>query len=368
MSEITAKSKFACPACGGEAQWNPAKKALVCPFCGTVAPMAPPQEGEGLIPEHDLVTALAKIPDDQRGWAAEKKSVKCQSCQAITVFDPTRVAQRCDFCGSSALIPFDEIKAPIRPESLLEFRLSETAVRDEVRKWYGNRWFAPNALKARALTDTLHGVYLPYWTFDAQVHAQWTAESGYHYYETEHFTDSQGRTQTRQVQRTRWVPSSGELDHFFDDELVPGSRGVPAELLRKIEPFPTTSDLKPYDPGYLSGWVVEQYQIDLIAAAQNARTGMDAKLQQLCAAQVPGDTHRSLDVTPDYSAQTFKHVLVPVWVLAYNYGAQSYQVIVNGYTGTMAGKHPLSWVKITLAVLAVLIVILIIAAMSSGGR
>ena len=38
MSEITAKSKFACPACGGEAQWNPAKQALVCPYCGTVAP------------------------------------------------------------------------------------------------------------------------------------------------------------------------------------------------------------------------------------------------------------------------------------------------------------------------------------------
>ena len=365
MSEVIAKSKFACPSCGGEAQWNPAKKALVCPFCGTVAPMAQPKEGELAITEHDLVIALRSIPDDQRGWQAEKKSVKCQSCQAITVFDPARVAQRCDFCGSSALIPFEEIKAPIRPESLLEFRMSETDVRDKVRVWYGNRWFAPNALKGRALTDTLHGVYLPYWTFDAQVHADWTAESGYHYYETEYYTDSDGKQQSRQVQQTRWEPSSGALDHFFDDELVPASKGVTAELLRKIEPFPTTTDLKPYDPGYLSGWVVEQYQIDLIAAAQNARAAMDGKIENLCDAEVPGDTHRSLQVVPDYSAQTFKHVLVPVWVLAYTYGSQSYQVVVNGYTGAMAGKHPLSWVKITLAVLAVLIVIAIIASMSS---
>ena len=365
MSEVTAKSKFACPACGGEAQWNPAKKALVCPFCGTVAPMALPKEGELAIAEHDLVTALRNIPDDQRGWQAEKKSVKCQSCQAITVFDPTRVAQRCDFCGSSALIPFEEIKAPIRPESLLEFRISETDVRDKIRIWYGNRWFAPNALKGRALTDTLHGVYLPYWTFDAQVHAEWNAESGYHYYETEHYTDSDGKRQTRQVQRTRWEPSSGALDHFFDDELVPASKGVTPELLRKIEPFPTTTDLKPYDPGFLSGWVVEQYQIDLIAAAQNARTVMDGKIEGLCDAEVPGDTHRGLQVASDYSAQTFKHILVPIWIVAYTYGSQSYQVVVNGYTGAMAGKHPLSWVKIVLAVLAVLIVIAIIAAMSS---
>jgi len=357
MSEITAKSKFACPSCGGEAQWNPAKKALVCPFCGTVAPMDPPAPGEGPIPEHDLATFLDRIPEDQRGWAAEKKSIKCQSCQAVTVFDPTRVAQQCDFCGSSSLIPFDEIKAPIRPESLLEFRLSTTAVRDLVRVWYGNRWFAPNALHSRALTDTLHGVYLPYWTFDAQAHAEWTAESGYHYYETESYTDSDGRSQTRQVQRTRWEFSSGALEHAFDDALVPGSRGVPTEMLRKIEPFPTSTDLKPYDPGYLSGWVVEQYQIDLAAAARDARARMDAEVERRCAAAVPGDTHRSLQVATDYRAETFKHILVPVWIVAYNYGRQSYQIVINGYTGTIAGKHPLSWVKIALAVLAALLVL-----------
>ena len=343
---------------------NPAKQALVCPFCGTVAPMKEPASAAE-IAEHDLMTMLQKIPDDARGWQAEKTSVKCQSCQAITVFDPTRTAQRCDFCGSSALIPVEESKAPIRPESLLEFKLPESEVRDKVRAWYGNRWFAPNALKSRALTDTVHGVYLPYWTFDAQVHAAWTAESGYHYYETESYTDSDGKQQTRQVQRTRWVPSSGELDHFFDDELVAASKGVPADILRKIEPFPTTTDLKPYDPGFLSGWVVEQYQIDLAAAAQNSRAIMDQKIEQLCAAEVPGDTQRNLQVDADYSAQTFKHILVPVWVLAYNYGSTAYQVVVNGYTGAMAGKHPLSWIKIMLAVLAVLAVIIIFVALAN---
>ena len=363
MSEIIARSKFACPACGAEAQWNPAKQALVCPFCGTVSPMSAPPEGAE-IAEHDLASALRAIPDDQRGWAAEKTSVKCQSCQAITVFDPARAAQRCDFCGSSALIPVEDLQAPIRPESLLEFKIAETQVRDQVRAWYGGRWFAPNALKSRALTDTVHGLYIPYWTFDAQVHADWTAESGYHYYETESYTDSNGRSQTRQVQRTRWEPSSGALEHFFDDELVPASRGVNGELLRKIEPFPTTTDLKHYDPGYLSGWVVEQYQIDLVAAAQHSREVMDGKLRELCGQQVPGDTHRNLEVAADYAGQTFKHILVPVWVLAYNYGAKSYQVVVNGYTGAIAGKHPLSWVKIALAVLAVLIVIAIIVSLT----
>lgn len=359
MSEITARQKFGCPACGAQAEWNPGKKALVCPYCGAVSPAALSADGTGIV-ENDLAETLRGLGDEQRGWQAEKRSVKCQSCQAISVFDSARVGQRCDFCGSSALLPEEAIKAPIRPESLLEFRISEAEVRDKLRIWYGSRWFAPSALGSRALTDTVHGLYIPYWTFDAQVHAEWTAEAGHYYYETERHTDSQGRVQTRQVRKTRWVPASGELDHFFDDELVSASRGVAGDLLRKIEPFPTTSDLKPYDPAFLSGWVVEQYQIDLIAAAGHSREVMDRALSELCAREVPGDTHRNLQVAADYTGQTFKHILVPIWLLAYTYGAQAYQVVVNGYTGAIAGRHPLSWIKIILAVLAALIALALI--------
>jgi hypothetical protein len=359
MSELTAKQKFSCPSCGGEAQWNPAKQALVCPYCGTVAP-ATLNSDTGEITEHDLAAALRNVDENQRGWDTQKVSVKCQSCQAISVFDPSRVSQRCDFCGSSALIPVDQQTRPIRPESLLEFKISETQVRDSIRQWYGSRWFAPNALKARALTDTLHGIYIPYWTFDAQVHADWTAMSGDYYYVTEEYTDADGRRATRQVQQVRWYPTSGSLDHFFDDELVPASRGVQTDLLRQVEPFPTTSDLKPYNSGFLSGWVVEQYQIDLIAAAKQSQQTMEGKTESLCDQQVPGDTHRDLQVQPDFSGQTFKHILVPVWLVSYTYGSEVYQVVVNGYTGTIAGKHPLSWIKIALLVLAIIIVIFII--------
>ena len=353
--EIKAQQKYNCPSCGAEAQWNPAKQALVCPYCGTVSPATLGTEGD--IREHDLAEALRAIGADHRGWAAEKQSVKCQSCQAITVFDPSRAAQRCDFCGSAAIIPVDQQTRPIRPDSLLEFKLPEPQVRDAIRQWYGSRWFAPNKLGTRALTDTVHGIYIPYWTFDAQVSADWTAESGDHYYETEYYTDSDGKQQSRSVQKTRWYPSSGHVDHFFDDELVPATKGEEPALLRNVEPFPTASDLKPYDPGFLSGWVVEQYQIDLIAAAQNAQAIMEEKTRQLCDREVPGDTHRSLDVQADFSGQTFKHILVPVWLLAYTYGSQNFQVVINGYTGAIAGRYPKSVIKILLLVLLILAVI-----------
>ena len=124
------------------------------------------------------------------------------------------------------------------------------------------------------------------------------------------------------------------------------------DLLRRVEPFPTTKELVPYNAGFLSGWVVERYQIDLINAAQAARDGMDAEMERLCGAEVPGDTYRSLEVSSDYAGQTFKHVLVPVWLLTYNYGARNFQVVINGFTGAIAGRYPKSWIKIMFAVLA----------------
>jgi hypothetical protein len=355
MSSATAQKKFQCPACGAEAIWTPAKQALICSYCGTTSPaqVELTATGEEIIREHDLAAALRSIPDDKRGWQAQKTSVRCQSCQAISVFDATRVGQRCDFCGSSALVPYEEIKETFSPESLLPMQWSEPQVRESIRSWYGSRFWAPNKLRRQAMTDQVRGLYIPYWTFDAQVHADWTAESGDYYWETESYTDAQGRSQSHQVRKVRWYPSSGSIDHFFDDEMVPATRGVRPGLLRGVEPFPS-KELVAYQPGFLSGWVVERYQIDLLAAARHAREQMDRKVRELCAREVPGDTHRNLQVAIDYSGQTFKHILVPLWLLSYQYRQRAYQVVINGYTGAMAGEYPKSWVKIFFAILLLL--------------
>ena len=363
MAETVALSKFACPSCGGEAVWNPAKQKLVCPFCGTESPAK--LEPGGTIVEHDLVAALRGIGDDARGWQAEKRLVKCQSCSAISVLDPKRQAQNCEFCGSAQLVPYEETKAAFRPESVLPFKLSEASARDAIRAWYGRLWLAPSALKRKAMTDTVRGVYLPYWTFDAHVDSEWTAEAGHYYYTTETYSEG-GQTRTRQVQHIRWEPAAGRLQHFFDDDLVCASVGVHPELLRGIEPFPT-HDLRPYDAGYVAGWVVERYQIDLVAAAQRARDAMDAKVQSLCAQQIPGDTFRNLVVRSDYSGQTFKHILAPVWLLTYTFGARAFQCALNGVTGAVRGEYPKSPWKVALIVLAIFVVVLL-ALWLGGGR
>lgn len=372
--EKAARSKYSCVACGGEAVWSPAKQKLVCAFCGTEAPMpAATETMPGMqstdVVEHDLVAALRNVQGEARGWARTKRMIKCNSCQAISVFDPAKQAKSCEFCGTSAIVDYDETDDVIRPEGVLPFQVAETKAREIIRAWYGKLWWAPNALKHKAMTDTVRGVYLPYWTFDALVDARWQAEAGYHYYVTETYYDN-GEQKTRQAQRTRWEYASGSLNHFFDDTLVCGSKGVHPTLLRAVEPFPTTDTggkaLKAYDAAYVSGWTVERYQIDLIAAAKLSRERMMGETQQLCSQQVPGDTQRNLQVNADFSRQTFKHILAPVWLLTYTYSAKDYQVIINAVTGKIEGEYPKSWIKITLAVLAFIIVALVI--FSAGGK
>ena len=128
-----AREKFTCPACGGEAVWNPAKGKLVCPFCGTESPAE--LAADGVLIEHDLAATLRAIPDCARGFAAASRQVRCQSCNAISVLDPSRQAQNCAFCGSAQLVPYEETKPAFTPESVLPFRRSESEARDAVGEY-----------------------------------------------------------------------------------------------------------------------------------------------------------------------------------------------------------------------------------------
>ena len=348
--ELTALEKHACPACGARAEWNPGEQRLICSYCGTEAPYEIDVQS-GAIQEIDLVKTLRELPEQMRGWNVERRAVRCRSCRAVSVFESERVGQNCEFCGSPEMVDYEELKPPIRPSSLLPFKVTESQVRESIRAWYRGRWFAPNALKSRARMDTVHGIYIPYWTFDAIVYCPWSADAG-HYYSV--------RMNKRQVRRVRWEHVSGVIEHFFDDHPVPGTRGIKIDLLRKVEPFPT-QHLVPYDTAYLSGFVVEHYQIVLIEAVKLARESMRANLKRMAAGSILADTHRNLTIRPSYSSETFKHVLVPVWLLSYDYGSRKFQVVVNGYTGQMAGKYPKSWWKIlalvgALALIAALLV------------
>ncbi len=207
-----------------------------------------------------------------------------------------------------------------------------------------------------AKLQEMGGVYIPFWTFDAWASSDWSADAGYHYYETEYYTDANGNQASRQIQRTRWVPASGHRRDFFDDTLVCASRGLPPELVARFETF-DTKQLTAYRPEFLAGWRAESYAVDLMPAWGSAQQRMGDVQRSRCSGDVPGDTQRNLTVRNEFSRVTFKHVLLPIWIAAYRYGGKPYQFLVNGQTGEVVGKAPWSVWKIALAIVAAVLVI-----------
>jgi endogenous inhibitor of DNA gyrase (YacG/DUF329 family) len=348
--------KVACAGCGAAVVWSPGASALVCPYCGLKRelPAAP-----DVVKERPIEEGLARPA--ALGWGTERRAVSCPKCGATSTRDPGQAAGSCPFCGTPEVVDAPPSAAMVRPEGLLAFRIPrEEAVRT-FRTWLAGLWLRPGDLKSKAALTALRGVYVPFWTFDALTHSAWTAEAGFHYQVPVNVVEN-GRTVTRMETRTRWEPASGILEKAFDDVPVPASQGVPPELARGIEPFPTAG-LVPYEPGYLSGFLAEENAVPIAEALAAARARMDAALREACGREVPGDTYRNLDVRTEYSGVSYKNGLLPIWIAAYRYGAKSYRYLVNGVTGRAHGTAPFSPLKIALLVIAALFLLVLFASL-----
>lgn len=174
-------------------------------------------------------------------------------------------------------------------------------------------------------------------------------------------TDAQGNevTRTREVRHTRWEPAWGSRTDAYDDLLVCASRGLPGDLARRLSTFDTRG-LEPYSPAFLAGWKAEEYAIDLNEAWRQAVARMESIQQERCAGDVPGDTHRFLSVSNRFSDETFKHVLLPVWISAFRYGNRIFRFLVNGQTGEVVGKAPWSVLKLALLITALVAAVVLV--------
>jgi hypothetical protein len=202
----------------------------------------------------------------------------------------------------------------------------------------------------------MDGVYLPYWTYDSQTRTRYRGQRGKYYYENVSYTDGQGNRKTRRERRTRWYPCSGKVEVPFNDVLVCASKGLPRPMVETLEPW-DLGDLKPYRPAYLSGFIAERYAIDLKEGFKVAEGRMEPVIRKTCRRDIGGDDQRVLSMSIAHDKVTFKHCLLPLWISSFRYNEKVYRFIVNARTGEVAGERPWSWIKITLAVLAVLALI-----------
>lgn len=340
---------FPCEQCGADLTFHIGQQELKCPYCGFQKPLEIAPDAQ--VREQDFHAALERLkelrqktnPDE----AAAEYEVRCEACGANVVFSGTLTSSECPYCAN----PLQRDKVHTAPDriavdAVLPFAIDRDRARQNLTDWVRSRWFAPNEFLKRGVDGKFSGVYLPYWTFDSMTATRYSGARGDHYYETV----GSGKDR-KTVRRTRWTSASGDFQRFFDDVLVCATRGMSRDLILSLEPWPLGKGL-PFTQEVLAGYLARTYDTELDQAFPEAKQRIDEAIRSEVRSRIGGDEQRIDDIDSLYEALTYKHLLLPLWLLAYRYHDKVYQVMVNAATGEVQGERPYSWIKITLAVIA----------------
>lgn len=342
-----AQSSYPCATCGAEMRYAPGGGALVCDHCGNREEIAGPGPWDSALKERDLAHALAtQLPAEETEARAQ---LKCPGCGAEVALEGAAHAGECPFCATPMVTDTGTARR-YKPRGVLPFALDERTARAAMTDWLGSLWFAPSGLKEYARKGRkLHGIYVPYWTYDAATRSAYRGERGTVYYETRTVMRD-GKRETVRVAKVRWRAVSGHVARAFDDILVLASRALPKRYTDALEPW-DLSALQPYSPEFLAGFASEAYTVPLEDGYTEARTRMDAAIARDVRFDIGGDRQRIHAIETQVSDASFKHILLPVWMAAYKYRGRSFRFVVNGRTGRVQGERPWSAWKIGFAVL-----------------
>lgn len=348
---------FPCEGCGANLEFSIDTQSLQCPFCGHVKELEIAPDAE--VAEQDLRATLQRLAERRAEGGdpvvAGVREVRCGDCGADVRFTGTLTSDECPYCGAAMQLDgaHDAVDR-IRVDGVLPFRVERETAAGNLAAWVRSRWFAPNDFLRRGVRGRFHGVYYPFWTFDALTMSAYRGERGEHYWVTVRAGDK-----TRRVRRTRWYPTSGSFRRFFDDVLVLAGKGLDRGLVHRLDPWPLDGCI-PFTQEVLAGYLARTYDTTLQDGFSDAEQRIEAALRQETRERIGGDEQRIHSLRTEYGALAYKHLLLPLWLLAYKYHGKTYQVVVNAATGEVQGTRPWSWVKITLAIVSALAVAAIV--------
>lgn len=353
LSEVSGLLK--CKSCGASAHFLPGSNKLRCDHCGaeeeidTLEAPVISLDYEKYITENNALYQTAVL-----------HTVKCSGCGSETILEKSITADKCPFCASPLVVSTAN-QVMVKPHYILPFKIDTKTAVSFFNKWLKGLWFAPSDLakKVNANVSALKGVYMPYWTYDADTVTQYEGQRGDHYYVTETYTttvNGQQQTQTRQVRKTRWSYTSGTVSGKYNNVLVPSSKSLPQDTLLELAPWDLQL-LKNFDERYLSGFRSENFQTTPQIGLDTAKQLIEPEIMNDIRNDIGGDEQRIDSSSTKYDNIGIKYIMLPVWVSAYKYNNKIYQFTVNARTGEVIGKRPYSAIKITLFVLMILAII-----------
>jgi Zn finger protein HypA/HybF involved in hydrogenase expression len=316
--ERTAEAEqFRCPRCNGRMGYTPDGQTLLCEFCGYHQMLnadgrsqAQSDYGIGGL-EQDFIAALATA----RGHLqpVSTRSFQCQSCAVTFMLAPETLSVICPYCDSVYVTETAETRQIVPPQALIPFAATQGEIERRLRRWFKQHKIANPRL------SPVVGIYIPVWTFDFGGELGWSG----------------------QIRRgDTWQFKSGRYPIIHDDLLVVATEKVPASLARKAGDF-DLDQLVDYDSRYLADWPAERYQIPLAEASLLARKQMLQHYRRQAYRLTGGESVRSLKLgSSRLIIESFKLILLPVWLAHYKVEGETYHIVANGQTGTIHGQRP----------------------------
>lgn len=303
--------RFICPECNARMVFNPEGDALVCENCGTQKDLNGQILVHGAQNGSSFTVAMATMIGHIK--PVRSRIILCRGCGAEFQFTQDRLSGNCPYCDTSYAEKDTAEKQIILPDHLIPFRIGLKEVREALK-----RWISSDAFPHEPWVAVPRGYYLPVWTFDVGGLINWTC---------------------RIRQNDRWETHSDSKVLLQIDVPVLATNHLPDAISSIVNSFDYSSAIA-YDPRYLSNWLSETYQITLADASLTARKiALDREK-----IQIPQQYGRPIsDLAIDGSSMavnTYKLILLPIWLTTYALNQTNYQVAINGQNAQVIGQYP----------------------------
>lgn len=349
--EVTDKK---CPNCSATVEYDPATRGMLCAFCGYKKTLPAP-ESEQSVSEIDFSQADRT---ESFNWGAEKKVVICKNCGGEEIYDALETAAVCSFCASTNVMPAAGANS-IAPGGVCPFIVSGDKAGGLFSKWLKGKIFTPREAKRSARPEAFRGVYLPYWTFDTYTTSTFNGSAGY---------NRMVKKGDTYITETDWKNVSGIYQEFINDYSVVATDRDENSMVRRAEPF-DFKQLVPYRPELLAGFGAERYSVGLKDAWTKAQEGIRSILRGNIVTHIRKTWHadegRVSSFSTEFGRITYKYILLPVWLSTFSYKGKVFQFVVNGQTGKVGGKAPISPIRVVIAILIVIAIIALIGFLAS---
>ena len=327
---------YACPNCGADAKFNPKTQTLSCPYCFSEMVI----ENTSSIDEQDIENLF----ENTQVWD-DVEIIQCSNCGAKENIQKGQIATHCAFCGTANIVKTTEIVG-MTPHGVCPFQFDINKASEYAKKWVKKKRFAPNKFKKSAEAKAISGVYSPAFTFDCETDSVYNGKLGKTKYRTVIGSDGKLRRESY----TDYFRISGTHSTVHDDIVVHASGNIPTVMLDDLGNYPTNDSVS-YDQRYLAGYIANTYAKNGEQAWAEGKSKIDNIIKQQVLKKYTHDTVASFEAKTNYKNRKFKYLLLPVFIGHHKFKEKIYNFYINGCTGKVSGKAPVSWVKVLFAVL-----------------